>query len=86
MRGHVGPDDNIQGTHTDIRSSSEVDKWRDKNPITLVEKYLFYKKLIDNKLKNEIIDKINNEINEATKYALNSNFPNPKDLTKYVFK
>jgi len=33
FRGHVGPDDNIQGDHTDIRPRSEVESWLQKDPI-----------------------------------------------------
>ena len=86
LRGHVGPDDNIQGTRTDIRPNNEINEWKNKNPIKLVEDKLFNKKLIDSNLKNEIIKKIKEEVNEATEYALNSNFPDPKDLLNYVFK
>ena len=33
FRGHVGPDDNIQGSHTDIRPKDEIEPWMDKDPI-----------------------------------------------------
>ena len=37
FRGHVGPDDNIQGSHTDIRPKSEIAQWLERDPITLFE-------------------------------------------------
>ncbi len=37
MRGHVGPNDNIQGTQTDIRPADEVDEWRSRDPIARFE-------------------------------------------------
>jgi len=40
FRGHVGPDDNIQGSHTDIRPKEEVEEWRKRDPIVIFEKYL----------------------------------------------
>jgi pyruvate dehydrogenase E1 component alpha subunit len=40
LRGHVGPDDNIQGTHTDIRPRAEVMRWRKRDPITRFERLL----------------------------------------------
>jgi len=40
MRGHVGPDDNIQGCHTDIRQAEEIAAWRERDPIAKFEKYL----------------------------------------------
>jgi acetoin:2,6-dichlorophenolindophenol oxidoreductase subunit alpha len=33
MRGHVGPDDNVQGSHTDIRPKAEIERWRRKDPL-----------------------------------------------------
>ena len=34
FRGHVGPDDNIQGSHTDIRPKEEIEAWLKKDPLT----------------------------------------------------
>ena len=38
--GHVGLDDNIQGSHTDIRLKEEIEAWRKKDPIERFERYL----------------------------------------------
>ena len=38
LRGHVGPDDNIQGTHTDIRPKKEIDDWKEKDPLIVLKK------------------------------------------------
>ena len=40
LRGHVGPDDNIQGEHVDIRPPAEVARWRKKDPIPRFERHL----------------------------------------------
>ena len=85
-RGHVGPDDNIQGTHTDIRSENEIKKWKNKNPIKLLEQELFSNNILNKNLKEEILKNINKEIEDATNFALKSNFPNPNELMNYVFK
>ena len=37
LRGHVGPDDNIQGSHQDIRPEQEIAKWKKKGPNTKVQ-------------------------------------------------
>jgi len=37
FRGHVGADDNIQGSHTDIRPKEEICKWQ-KRPIFIIGK------------------------------------------------
>jgi len=47
FRGHVGPDDNIQGSHTDIRPKEEVEEWLRRDPILLFEEYLLDNKLFD---------------------------------------
>ena len=40
FRGHVGPDDNIQGTHTDIRPREEMEAWLKKDPICRLERQI----------------------------------------------
>jgi len=40
LRGHVGPDDNIQGLHTDIRPKEEVEKWKKKDPLEIFKSSL----------------------------------------------
>lgn len=86
MRGHVGPDDNIQETHTDIRPKEEIEKWRKKDPIRKLETFLVKNRI----LKKEDLEKINREAEEevekAHRYAKKSPYPDPKELGKYVFK
>lgn len=86
LRGHVGPDDNIQGTHTDIRPTEQMEQWRLKDPLIQLEKYLVENNIAD---KSDLL-KINNEleieITEAHSFANNSPYPDEKELTDYVFK
>jgi pyruvate dehydrogenase E1 component alpha subunit len=86
LRGHVGPDDNIQGTHTDIRPKEEIERWRKKDPVKRFEGYLIRNSI----LKEEDIDKINRQIEEEVRKAHQSAkedpYPNPKEVMKYVFK
>ncbi len=86
LRGHVGSDDNIQGTHTDIRPKEEIEKWRKKDPIRKLETFLIKNRI----LKKEDLERINREANEEVKeahrYAKRSAHPDPKELGKYVFK
>ena len=49
MHGHVGPNDNIQGVQTDIRPPEEIEKWRRKDPIKRLERYLLKKKVASRK-------------------------------------
>lgn len=37
LRGHVGPDDNVQGSRTDIRPKDEIAAWRAKDPLPRLE-------------------------------------------------
>lgn len=86
FRGHVGPDDNIQGTHTDIRPQEEIEHWLQKDPIKRFEDYLLSHKLIDQKILAEISRAAAREVAEAHSFAKTSPLPDRKDLACYVFK
>jgi pyruvate dehydrogenase E1 component alpha subunit len=85
FRGHVGPDDNIQGVHTDIRPKEEVNKWFQKDPIKNFEKYLVSQSLIDEQTLNSIRTEAEKEITDAHHFAKSSSSPDKKDLMNYVF-
>ncbi|MGC8797032.1 thiamine pyrophosphate-dependent dehydrogenase E1 component subunit alpha [Thermodesulfovibrio sp. 3462-1] len=86
LRGHVGPDDNIQGVHTDIRSKEEVEKWRKRDPIVRFERFLIKNKIITNKEIEEIKRKIEEEVKKAHIFSNNSPNPKKEEVNKYVFK
>jgi TPP-dependent pyruvate/acetoin dehydrogenase alpha subunit len=86
LRGHVGPDDNIQGTHTDIRSKEEVEAWRKKDTIRRFEAFLIKNRILKKEDLRTINQEVEEEVKEAHRYAQMSPYPNPNDLTKYVFK
>jgi pyruvate dehydrogenase E1 component alpha subunit len=86
FRGHVGPDDNIQGSHTDIRPKDEIEAWLKKDPLLFLKKYLY-----DNHISSEeeielIHQQVNEEVKAANEFAINSPKPAKEDLCKYVFK
>ena len=85
LRGHVGPDDNIQGVHTDIRPSDEVKRWRKKDPLTRFEKFLLKENLITRKDLDRIYSDVENEVRQAHEFAHNSPYPEKNKLTCYVF-
>jgi pyruvate dehydrogenase E1 component alpha subunit len=85
FRGHVGPDDNIQGSHTDIRPPDEVKKWFEKDPIKRFENYLSKNGISKNELLN-IYNKVDNEVKQAHKLCESSNYPENEELMNYVFK
>jgi pyruvate dehydrogenase E1 component alpha subunit len=86
LRGHVGPDDNIQGNHTDIRPKEEIAKWQKKDPIKKFERFLIKNKIL-NEQNLQVINQIaENEISDAYNFARNSPYPDKGEVTKHVFK
>jgi len=86
MRGHVGPSDNIQGTHTDIRPKAEIEKWAKKDPIKKAERYLLKKRLLNLKTIKIIKKNIETKINTAHQKAIAAEWPKAEEYTKYVFR
>jgi pyruvate dehydrogenase E1 component alpha subunit len=86
FRGHVGPDDNIQGSHIDIRPAAEVQSWLKKDPINHLRKILIDEKICSENEILKITDEVSKEVAAATDFALKSNYPNPGELLKYVYK
>jgi pyruvate dehydrogenase E1 component alpha subunit len=85
LRGHVGPDDNVQGTHTDIRPKEELERWRQNDPIKKLEHYLMLQGLVDRQALEAIEKEVRQEVAEAHHFAGESPRPDGKDLMKYVF-
>ena len=85
FRGHVGPDDNIQGSHTDIRPKEEVEAWLHKDPIKLLGNYLSQNKLVDEETLDEIKQEVQSEVDDAHIFAKNSPMPDRSELTRDVF-
>lgn len=86
LRGHVGPSDNIQGTQTDIRPAAEIEKWKKKDPIIRLEKYMVKNKICDHKDLVDICKKVETRVKAAHKKAQISNFPRGEEVEYYVFR
>jgi len=86
LRGHVGPDDNIQGEHTDIRPPEELAKWRKKDPILIFRKYLQETNGVDQKEIDAIDLDIEKEVAAAYQLIRESDVPKVEELKNYVFK
>ncbi|MFH1451196.1 MAG: thiamine pyrophosphate-dependent dehydrogenase E1 component subunit alpha [bacterium] len=86
LRGHVGPDDNIQGGHTDIRPAGEIKSWQAKDPLKRFAEFI----LKNNYASQDDLDKINQEAKEeaetALAFAQNSPYPLAHELLRDVFK
>ena len=81
-----GPDDNIQGAHTDIRPKDEIEEWFQKDPIRLFENYLSQNKLVDEDALDEIRREVQNEVDDAHIFAKDSPVPDRRELTRYVYR
>jgi pyruvate dehydrogenase E1 component alpha subunit len=86
LRGHVGPDDNIQGTHTDIRPREEVEAWVKRDPIKNFEGYLIDNRVLDKSGLEKIREEVQKEVSEAHLFARKSPQPNKKELANHVFR
>lgn len=86
LRGHVGPDDNVQGSHTDIRPKAEIEKWKKKDPIKRFEKFLLKNKVCQKEELQKIAKETSAEVGDAFLFAQKSPYPEAGELTKYVFK
>jgi len=86
LRGHVGPDDNIQGSHTDIRSEAEIDEWKKKDPLDNFKQYLIDEDRVSDSELNQIEEDIVKDISDAYAFTQNSPYPSPGELTRYVYK
>lgn len=84
MRGHVGPDDNIQGSHTDIRPQKELEAWKKKDPIARFAKHLVAKKVASRQELGRIDEQVKKEVELAHEFAKKSPYPKPSDLLHYV--
>lgn len=86
FRGHVGPDDNIQGVRTDIRPPKEIERWKKRDPIKRFEKFLMGKAGVKKKSLEEIVTEAEKEVEEAFAFARRSPYPKKGDFARYVFK
>ena len=86
FRGHVGPDDNIQGSHTDIRPKSEIAQWLERDPITLFEQYLTHGGRLDASVLARAREDAQREVAAAVVFAKNSPRPAKEALKDYVYR
>lgn len=86
LRGHVGPDDNIQGDHTDIRPPEEIVEWRKKDPILRFRKYLLESNVVEQAEIDAVDLDVEKEVAAAHQLICESNVPMVEELNSYVFK
>nr|WP_320017322.1 thiamine pyrophosphate-dependent dehydrogenase E1 component subunit alpha [uncultured Desulfobacter sp.] len=86
LRGHVGPDDNIQGTHTDIRPAEEVVEWQHKDPVEIFEKKMMDENVVSSEELVLIKTQVEREITQAFELADADEYPREEEVMAYVFK
>jgi acetoin:2,6-dichlorophenolindophenol oxidoreductase subunit alpha len=86
LRGHVGPNDIIQGTKTDIRPKEEIHSWKLNDPIVQFKKYLMESDILTADEILQIDSICEKEVENANLFAAQSKMPNKNELNKYVFK
>ncbi|MDD5571503.1 MAG: thiamine pyrophosphate-dependent dehydrogenase E1 component subunit alpha [Bacteroidales bacterium] len=86
LRGHVGPDDNVQGSHTDIRPKEEIENWRKKDPLIFLSSYLLKNNIFSQQQLDEMKKEVEKEVSAAKAFAVNSEKPSKEELNYYVFK
>lgn len=86
FRGHVGPDDDIQGNHTDIRPQEEIDYWLQQDPIQRFEDYLLSKDLMNEEELEAIRAEAEMEVAQSHSFARESSLPHKEELKRHVFK
>jgi 2-oxoisovalerate dehydrogenase E1 component len=67
------------------RTKAEEKTWHDRDPIIVLSKKLLGEKLCTEQQLDEIKDKAFNTIETATKFGMDSPWPNPADLCKDVY-
>jgi pyruvate dehydrogenase E1 component alpha subunit len=81
-RGHVGPNWDIG---KGLRTKDEVDFWVNNCSLKSLEGYLLLEELMTESEKNSIEKNIEDEIEEAVKFAKESPYPDEDNLMDYVF-
>jgi len=84
-RGHVGPDDNIQGSHTDIRPRAEIEEWKKRDPIEHCRQYLVWQYGVSESELSAIETSVRNEVADAIDFAMKSEYPDTSELLNHVY-
>jgi TPP-dependent pyruvate/acetoin dehydrogenase alpha subunit len=67
------------------RIKEEVEAWKKRDPVLAFEKYLLDKKILNDSKKAQISVEINREIDDAVEFAENSPYPDPSEITNFVW-
>ncbi len=85
MRGHVGPNDNIQGSQTDIRPPEEIAQWQDRDPIERLRAVLAGESRVTEEELARLDAEVSAEVEAAVSEARAAAFPGREELGYHVF-
>jgi len=80
MSDHTTADDASK-----YRDAREVEEWKKKDPVERLEKYMMRKKMLDEKLKQKILDEATKKIEETVKRAEAIAPQDPTEMFHYTF-
>ncbi len=86
MRGHVGPNDNIQGSQTDIRPAEEIERWKAVDPILRLEETLLTTGVSTRLELDAIASNVAALVEHAHAIARVSPRPRESELERHVFR
>jgi len=82
LRGHVGPDDNIQGEHQEIRPKEEVEEWKQRDPLLVLRRQMAD---VPESEFVEIQERCKRRVAKAHGFAEQSEWPKKEEVAKYVY-
>lgn len=68
------------------RSREEVEEAKKNDPILLFQQYLYDSGLLNDQLHQEIMERVNKEVNEATDCAEKAAYPDPETILLHVYE
>lgn len=81
--GHVGPNYDVD---KGLRSQAEIDAWQERCPVKCFSEFLVETGLLSGEAVAEMQARARSEVDEAVSFAASSPYPDPQELTKYVYK
>ncbi|HEY3375802.1 MAG TPA: thiamine pyrophosphate-dependent dehydrogenase E1 component subunit alpha [Candidatus Aquicultor sp.] len=79
LRGHAGHDP------AKYIAKDVIDLWTQRDPIVRLEKYLTEHNILNDNNKNEVLDRIKSEVDDAVNYAQTSPLPEGKEAVQGVY-
>ncbi|MFX0113721.1 MAG: thiamine pyrophosphate-dependent dehydrogenase E1 component subunit alpha [Candidatus Hodarchaeota archaeon] len=70
---------------TAYRTKEEVEAWKKKDPIVRLKKHLLERAIANEEELSKIEEKAKAEVEVAEKYAIESEFPGPEELERFIF-